>query len=68
MSVGKGALKSRKNGPGGASTAIEPPGRFGGVVAIGSLLGPEPARAPNHSNNPQNSNDHKDFVTLMISI
>lgn len=39
-SVGKGGEKSTKNGPGGASHAISPPGRFGGVTAIGSSDGP----------------------------
>jgi len=45
-SVGKGGSKSAKKGPGGASTAILPPGKLGGVVEIGSLLGPVPTLKP----------------------
>jgi len=45
-SVGKGGRKSLKNGPGGASLAMEPPTKFGALVPIGTSLGPVDAKIP----------------------
>lgn len=52
-SVGNGGENPAKNGPGGASFAISPPGKFGGVTAIGWSLGPPPpGNLEFHKNDP----------------